>query len=87
MIYNTTQLAEKVGIPAERIARALYKGTQCGICYGTTDTGVYVCGYAEGADVECEKITLDFPFAIEQFWDAVQAADDEGCALWHEWNP
>jgi len=46
-----------------------------------------VTGYAEGADACCEEIVLEFgKFTADEFWAAVQQADDEGCDLFYEWN-
>ena len=86
MIKNLSDLAAEIGCKPDCIGKALYKGTQCGICFHEDIVGVQVSGYAEGADAECSTIHLEYPFTAKQFWDAVQEADDEGKAMWHEWN-
>jgi hypothetical protein len=78
-----------------RIARRLYKATDCGISFWyvkggvriagyAENAGVGVAGYAEGTDVECEPHVLRFPFYPEQFWSAVELADREGCELFDQ---
>ena len=83
-IRNFSDLQDEVG--TENVAKALYKGTECGIVFIDDDAGVAVAGYAEGADAECGSIRLDYPFESEDFWTAVDEADAEGCALWDMWN-
>jgi len=69
-----------------RIGKALFKGTECGISFGTVEAGVYVAGYAEGSDAECSVIELLYPFTPEEFWEATEEADREGCEAWDEAN-
>lgn len=86
-IRNINHLATMIGTSVDGIGKALYKGTTCGIVFNEKDWyTVTVCGYAEGADAECVPIDLVYPFTRDEFWNAVQEADDEGCELWHEWN-
>ena len=83
-IYNLAELRAFMG--TENIGRELYKWTECGIVYAEEPDGIMVCGYAEGADAECSPIRLKYPFTPSEFWEAVEAADLEGCALWRAWN-
>lgn len=85
-IFDIKTLAEKIGCDVKSIGKTLYKNTECGIVFSEIDSGISVCGYAEGSDAECIPITLLYPFSSEKFWDAVQQADDEGIELWNEWN-
>jgi hypothetical protein len=86
-IRNINDLATMIGTSVEGIKKALYKGTDCGIIFAEKDFNtVTVCGYAEGADAECMDHDLVYPFTADEFWTAVQQADDEGCEMWHEWN-
>ena len=85
-VRNLADLGEVVGCAVERIGRALYKSTDCGIVFNEKEGGVTVCGYAEGADAECVPIELQYPFPMGAFWNAVEQADNEGSELWDEWN-
>ncbi len=88
MINDEQELAEWLGVEKpERIGKALFKATRCGICYQPDGRGVVVAGYAEGADAECDPHRLDYPFAGDAFDEACQCADDEGVQMWDEWNP
>lgn len=84
-IWNIEDLAGLIGVVwPSQIAKALFKGTTCGISfqYNERENWVSVAGYAEGSDVECEEHRLRFPFALENFWAAVDNADIEGCDEW-----
>jgi len=64
----------------ERIARRLYKDTACGISFHMPHPAVVVlAGYCEGFDGELPSHALTFPFTEDEFWNAVQAADEDGC--------
>lgn len=45
---------------------------------------VSVAGYCEGTDMECPEHGLDFPFSPGEFYAMVEAADQDGCALWDD---
>jgi hypothetical protein len=83
-ITNYADLQAYVG--SNDVARRLFKDTDCGICFDHDEAGVSVAGYAEGADAECQSIRLEYPFTGIEFDRAVVVADEEGCAMWHEWN-
>lgn len=69
------------------IGRMLFKYTNCGCCYLAKEDYVSVAGYAEGSgDAECQEHRLYFPFTIEEWGEALEAADQEGCDLWEECN-
>ena len=68
------------------VAKHVFKSTQCGCIFVKRSDGVTVAGYAEGADAECEERRLAYPFPMGDFWSELQEADDEGVALWQEWN-
>ena len=89
IINNIFQLAAGIGVHEDRvslIAKSVFKYTECGCVFNETETGVSVCGYAEGADAECVPVKLDYPFTMDEYWAALQQADDEGVELWNEWN-
>lgn len=93
-IRNIRQLADHVGAGydkkdadievASRVARRLYKDTDCGICFGHTGYSVSVSGYCEGIDAECRSHSLNFPFSQKEFDELVQTADDDGNTMWNE---
>lgn len=84
MISNEEELAACIGCDVSRIAKALFKGTVCGVSYDSTETGITLLGIAEGSDVECPVHTLTYPFEPEIFWGALSNADMEGVALWDD---
>ena len=93
MIHNIKQLAEHVGVPScftgdygAAVERSVFKNTECGCTFSHDEHGIEVSGYAEGADAECPMHRLDYPFAAESFWVTLEMADEEGCAMWDEWN-
>jgi hypothetical protein len=49
-------------------------------------TGVRIGSIVEGSDASATPATLTFPFAKDQFWQAVDHVNDEACALWDEAN-
>lgn len=66
------------------IAKQLYKNTSCGISFIPDDNGVRVAGYCEGWDGECSPHRLQYPFTMNEFWEAVEAADKDGCDAWDD---
>ena len=86
MIKSLDDLANELGCSDFFIGKVLFKAARCGIVFQETDTGVAVAGYAEGADADCPWHELEFPFTIDEFWQIVEFADDEGCELWEEVN-
>ena len=83
-IRNLHDLEREIGAP--NIGKQLFKATECGITFSEDPDGIVLGGYAEGADDECPPHRLAYPFTAEVFWSAVKLADEEGCAMWHEWN-
>ena len=88
MIINTlSDLAKDIGCDRDAISKALFKGTSCGVSFMTTEKGISIAGYAEGAgDAECMPHELNYPFESKDFWKALETADIEGCELWDEYN-
>lgn len=70
----------------ERVAKYVFKSTECGCAFRKLPDGVSFCGYAEGADAECPEHRLTYPFKMDDFWRELGEADAEGVAMWHEWN-
>ena len=69
------------------VERMVFKYTDCGCCYYANEDCVSVAGYAENSeDAECPSHTLYFPFTIDEWDQALEIADQEGCDLWNEYN-
>lgn len=92
-IANLRQLADHVGAsydeaaPFEvlraRVARRLYKDTECGIGFAADLGGVSVSGYCEGDVGECPDRRLAWGFWADDFDAQVAAADQDGIDLWN----
>jgi hypothetical protein len=86
-INNIDELAEAIGvIEPDRIARTIYKFTECGCVLDYAEDGVLVAGYAEGSHTELPSHPLLFPFTMSEFWTTVEDADSEGCEEWEKAN-
>jgi hypothetical protein len=69
----------------ERWSRSIYKGTACGAWLELTDAfTVSIGSIVEGVEQCAEVQYLSWPFTREQFWDAVQAVEDECDEIWKE---
>jgi hypothetical protein len=68
----------------QEISRALFKGSNSGISFVPTETGIVVAGYCEGTDRECAPHRLDFPFTSKEFWAACDQSDEDGEEVWEE---
>ena len=89
VILNLADVAYELGCAFDdegEIAKAIYKGTDCGCVFDCDTKGITVAGYAEGADAECPSHRLDYPFSPHDFWTTLEEADAEGVQMWHEWN-
>ena len=98
MIHNYQGLFEEVtSRPADgrawaecvsAISHTLYKHTSCGICFHAVNDCenrvVSVAGYCEGVDIDCDSHELKFPFSADEFWKAVDNADNDGINLWND---
>jgi hypothetical protein len=85
-VSNLEELADEMGCTPGNIAKALFKGTKCGIGYASTETGISVCGYAEGSDETLPEYHLDYQFTMQTFWELCELADEEGCTAWYAAN-
>jgi hypothetical protein len=50
----------------------------------TETVGVTVGSIVEGVDWGTDTHTLRYPFEIQDFWDALQAVEDEANEIWHD---
>lgn len=48
--------------------------------------GITVGSIVEGADYDCQSITLKYPFKIDEFWTALQSVEDEADLIWKREN-
>ena len=69
-----------------KISHTLYKYTDCGICFHSVseDGPIIVAGYCEGVGIDCDSHELKFPFSADEFWKAVDNADNDGIELWND---
>jgi hypothetical protein len=95
-LHNIFELAAAVGVDCARpvqqravelIAKAVYKGTECGAWVQGVGNpyaieGVRIGSIVEGTDAETRTHTLLWPITPEQFWATVQAVEDEAADIW-----
>lgn len=69
-----------------QISHVLFKHTDCGICFHSVseDGPIIVAGYCEGVDIDCPSYELNYPFSSDDFWKAVDNADNDGVGLWND---
>ena len=65
-----------------QIERNTYKYTTCGAWIYESDWGVALGSIVEGVDEGTQTYTLNYPFTIEEFWEALQAVEDEAAEIW-----
>lgn len=70
----------------DELERALYKHTDCGMCYSTTSNTITLVGYVEGADCDGPSETLVYPFSGKQVKAVMSRLEEEADEMWHEWN-
>jgi len=76
-----------------KVARALYKATDCGMFIERlTQTpegrisAVVIGSIVEGHDANTESYEFSFPFWITDFNEAIEAIEAEADVMWHEAN-
>ena len=80
------------GEETEETSKALlrkwvFKGTECGCVFKSDEKGIMVGGYNElGESAELPMHDLEWGFTLEEFNEATDNADKEGCIAWHEAN-
>jgi len=78
------------GEETEETSKALlkkwvFKGTECGCVFKSDEKGIMVGGYNElGESAELPMHDLEWGFTLEEFNEALDGADKEGCIAWHE---
>ena len=68
----------------EQAKRSTYKYTDCGAFLQTTEDSILVGSIVEGVDEGTETHVLEFPFEISEYWEALQAVEDEAAKIWNE---
>jgi hypothetical protein len=63
----------------------IFRGTECGCVFDSDEKGIKVGGYNELVESsELPTYDLEWGFTIEEFKEALDYADKEGCIAWHE---
>ena len=65
-----------------QLKRNTYKYTACGAWIYESDSGVALGSIVEGVDEGTQTYTLNYPFTIEEFWEALQAVENEAEEIW-----
>ena len=66
----------------EQLKRNVYKYTSCGAWVSEDEQGVTLGSIVEGVDEGTQTPTLNYPFTIDQFQDALQSVEDEADEIW-----
>ena len=66
----------------EQLKRNVYKYTSCGAWVSEDEQGVTLGSIVEGGDEGTQTHTLNYPFTIDQFQDALQSVEDEADEIW-----
>ena len=86
-----SDLCDLYGVEADedKLARAIYKATQCGAWFKVTGQWrerVEIGSIVEGSDEEVEPHDLAFPFKVGEWRQAIQDIEDEADRIWKEVN-
>jgi hypothetical protein len=47
-------------------------------------TGLTVGSIVEGADYDCDTVTVSYPFELDEFWEALKAVEDQAGEIWKD---
>ena len=64
--------------------RSTYKYTSCGAWLETDKEGVSVGSIVEGSDQGTETYKLNYPFEIKDFWNSLDAVEQEAQEIWND---
>ena len=67
-----------------QVERATYKYSDCGAWIAQDEEGIKVGSIVEGVDEGTETHKLNYPFQIEDFWDALKAVEEEAAQIWND---
>lgn len=88
MIVNSyTELCKMIGCvdDFDLAARAIYKGTNCGVSLQKIDNGVKIGSIVEGVDGDgTEYFDFVFPFNMNKFWETLTEVERQAAAIWNE---
>ena len=48
--------------------------------------GVTVGSIVEGADYDCDPVTVTYPFELDEFWKALKAVEEQADEIWKDTN-
>ena len=66
-------------------SKRIYKGTDCGAWLAFENSKTITLGsIVEGVDFGTEVHTLVWPFTKEDFWEALEAIEDEARYIWDQ---
>lgn len=89
LFTNINDFAEHITGERERvdaIAKRIFRATSSGVRSGfQTENGAdlfWVAGFTEGWGGEHPKYKLQFPFTLEQYEEALTAANTDGSDMW-----
>ena len=95
-VNNLNEFMEKRGFGEKTIhdiQNNTYKYTYCGAWFhydkpldDPTEGRVIVGSIVEGSDYGTEQYTLEFPFTLGEFWDALENVEIEASNIWTEVN-
>tara|TARA_R110002020_G_scaffold434121_1_gene644277 strand:+ start:373 stop:738 length:366 start_codon:yes stop_codon:yes gene_type:complete len=86
-VNNLEEFLEQRGCGEEKfsqVERATYKYTNCGAWCREIHGGIEVGSIVEGVDEGTDTHALEYPFKISEFWDALQAVEDEALEIWND---
>jgi len=87
LITNLEGFAKWFGCDSvDKLERALYKYTDCGMCYEDDEKGITLIGYVEGCDGAMPTEYLEYPFSEEDAQETIEMLEIEADRVWHEWN-
>tara|TARA_R100000664_G_scaffold32559_1_gene47686 strand:+ start:884 stop:1177 length:294 start_codon:yes stop_codon:yes gene_type:complete len=69
-----------------QVEKNTFKYTDCGAWIQSQPDGIAVGSIVEGSDADCTPHKLEYPFELDEFWEALQAIEDEAKEIWAEWN-
>ncbi len=67
-----------------QLKRNTYKYTTCGAWIHESDWGIALGSRVEGVAENTETYTLNYPFTIDQFQDALQSVENEAEEIWND---
>lgn len=87
VICNIEDFASWFGCDnSSHLERALFKNTNCGMCYSSTEDYIELAGYVEGVDCGGPSEKLYYPFTGETACSAIKRLNKEAEIMWREWN-